>query len=275
MKINRTQIQAAAIVVAALLAGCAGDSPTGPTPVPVVRPPVPPPPPPPPPPSATMFNDTFWSALVYNQYSKPGELRTRVSWVLSNPTTMNVYLRTDPWPHDYLVRETWVPWIRDHLDGWVSELTGAPWRGRFVTGPERSKRYGWITIRLIDPATEYAGNWAAWCGYAWVGSPTGEIWIDRTRNICINSNWFPELLIHEIGHAFGFYHVSDRNAVMFQVDMKGSRTGPHFNQTEQYHAQLAYEVGRGQSYCGEPFTSSCLPSDSVRPLFRAPQIIVD
>ena len=55
------------------------------------------------------------------------------------------------------------------------------------------------------------------------------------RENCVDH--FPEVFTHEFGHAMGFTHVEDRTAVMGPV-WKST-----FNPREQYHAQLAFEVG--------------------------------
>ena len=51
------------------------------------------------------------------------------------------------------------------------------------------------------------------------------------------------------GHDVGLYHTSDPSAVMHP---RGKAL--NFNAREQYHAQLAYEIGPGAPYCGWPKT---------------------
>ena len=233
------------------------------------------------------FNDAFWREFVYNSDPGAGFMRSRV---LPAPATVNVYLRTDPWPPadaDF-ARDVWIPRIRDQLGSLVRQLTGATWGGHFETGPERANQNGWITIRFVDPATEpdLAGRG---CGWASLGALAGRISInmagqrstlDLPAPACFYPDFFPYLLAHEFGHAFGFYHVSDVRAVMggghdYELGRSGRAT---FTPTEQYHARLAYEAGRNKPYCGWPFSSSCLSrgGDGVRPaLLRAPRIVVD
>ena len=217
------------------------------------------------------FSDRFWQQFIYNQNDRPTHLSSRTSWVLANPDTMNVYLRTDPWPHAFLARDSWIPWIRQAVGVWVSQLTGETWRGRVETGPERASLSGWITIRFIDPATEYTGNWGGACGRAWVGSQTGEIWLDRTNYRCMRAWWVPHLLAHELGHSYGFFHVADRSAVM-----SSGGSPNNFNPAEQYHARIAYEAGRGRPYCGWPFGVTCpLPRGAQPTIPGRPIIVVD
>ena len=52
--------------------------------------------------------------------------------------------------------------------------------------------------------------WTGYCAATLVGTLPGEILINRN---CTGEE-FVGIFIHEFGHAMGFYHVSDRNAVM-------------------------------------------------------------
>ena len=54
-----------------------------------------------------------------------------------------------------------------------------------------------------------------------------------------------ETILHELGHAMGFYHTSDQRTVMFRASGHRSQT---FTAQEQYHTQLAYRHPRGTTY---------------------------
>ncbi len=126
------------------------------------------------------------------------------------------------------------------------------YRGAIEEGIGDRKRAGWITVRFVTYEEEPEIAEGA-CGRASVGANPGSIWIIRRargNKRCVDHAFFPELFAHEFGHALGFYHVGDRTAVMTATGLAGRAK---FTDHEQYHAQLAYEVGRGKSYRGWPF----------------------
>ena len=137
---------------------------------------------------------------------------------------------------------------------------------------------GWITVRFITQEEEPDISDGA-CGRARVGHDPGEIWIIRRargNKYCVDPRYFPELFTHEFGHAMGFRHVEDRTAIMANSVWNGQST---FSPREQYHAQLAFEVGRGHEYCGWPFQRKCATPKrgfrTVAPAHRPPIIVID
>ena len=217
------------------------------------------------------FNDRFWQALVFNQHDDPGRIATRRSWVLENPSP-NVYIRMgDPTGRrvvSYQERDL----ITRAVPRLVRQLTGRSYRGRVESGIGDRTQRGWITVRFVTQEEEPTIAEGA-CGRASIGADPGNIWIVRRargNRYCVDDRFFPELFAHELGHAMGFFHVADRTAIMAPGTYQGRDT---FNAREQYHARLAYEVGRGEAYCGWPFQASCTRRGSSRLLGVAPTVI--
>ena len=116
------------------------------------------------------------------------------------------------------------------------------------------------------------------CARARVGanSPdyTGRIWVYLTRlgDTCYtgydpDKRYLGSTLFHEVGHALGFFHVRDADAIMCASgDCRGAPIS--FSAREQYHARLAYRIGRGyREYCGWPLRVACgdLPRRGAAP----------
>ena len=257
------------LVAAAVIVGC-GRSPVAPTPVPPVVAPPPPtatapvtpplPTPPPVPIPATTFNGTFWSQLIYNAYSKPGSLSERRSWVL--PTrSPNVYILTTRLP------DTAVASMRQAIPGIVEAVTGVPYAGTVHAGGIDGHRLGWITIRSVARAD--APDWvlSAACGAALIGADPGEVWLIDAPD-CTTDRMRARLLAHELGHALGLYHVPDADAVMKQFSWVTT-----FSAAEQFHGELAYQVGRGAAHCGDP--ASCRSFLTQPPYYRGADRMLD
>lgn len=145
---------------------------------------------------------------------------------------------------------SFVEHIRRAVPRLAEQITGQRYTGRIESGPEDRETAGWITVEFVAPAAapkELRGS----CGWAHYGTDPGRIRIVQESR-CLGS-YFPRIFAHELGHAFGLHHVSDPRAAMFVRDIQT----PVFTPPEQYHARLAYEVGRGAAYCGWPFGAGC------------------
>ena len=197
------------------------------------------------------FDDRFWRELVYNAHDKPGDLAGSVSWVMPTASP-NVYIRTtnlEPSDVDYMRRE---------IPGIVRQVTGETYAGRIEHGTDEAERRGWIIVRTVtrDQAPEFITG--KFCGYARIGADPGKVWLVKEAGCRLS-----RMLVHELGHALGLYHVGDADAVMKQVSSVVS-----FSDAERHHGKLAYRAGRGAGYCGNPETCGAgSKSFSAAPVF--------
>jgi hypothetical protein len=106
------------------------------------------------------------------------------------------------------------------------------------TGVEtRPRTAGWIVVNILrEKEPEY-------CGLAEVGAVDGQIQLWDDACSC-GSNKLPGTLVaHEVGHALGFFHVTDRDAVMYPAVPGGCPNGV-LTARERYHAAVAYSRSR-------------------------------
>ena len=116
----------------------------------------------------------------------------------------------------------------------VPQLTG----GRFQvttweTGPTaRAPQPGWIMIERRDQTGE--------CGSSLIGDVAGSIWLGSKPNCPIDA-----IFAHEIGHAFGYWHVSMPGLLMYSQDVAHPAILTAPSDLEKSHMALAYARPRG------------------------------
>ena len=207
------------------------------------------------------FDDQYWKELVFNGHEEPSAAPGEVTRVLETPSP-NFYIRLDnpgwpDWPS-----ESQIAHMREAIPRLAEQLTGQPYRGRIETGNADREKQGWIAV-IFERLN-------AACGRAWVGADPGRIWMSPD---CFSGEGsFLSTFTHEVGHAFGFWHVSDYKATMWNGS---GYKGRHFNAQEEYHAQLAYEAGRGQPYAGWPLKFGPTEPSENWPTKPLPVVVVD
>ena len=201
------------------------------------------------------FEDAFWQEFVFGQFSRPNTIDHHVIQVL-NTTSPNVYIYTGL--GHQVIPDEHLDIIREAIPSAAEQLTGQRYSGRIESGTEHlGERLGWITVRYFTDADRYGS-----CGFSRVGTDPNAIFInhDCVKRRGVNAiAYLKNTFVHEFGHAMGFKHVLSANAVMADF----GNLSDTFSAREQFHAQLAYKIGRGARYCGWPFSASCLSRPSA------------
>ena len=103
----------------------------------------------------------------------------------------------------------------------------------------RATSPGWIVVDIRREPNERRR-----CGSANIGAISGSITLNNDVCAC-GSNKIPgALVLHEVGHALGFFHVPDRNSVMYPF-LPGNCPAGTLSAAEKFHAAIAYSRPRG------------------------------
>ena len=204
------------------------------------------------------YDDELYRHLIYNQHDEPGVVFSQ-SWVLpyDNPW---FYIRLGSATKcNHAWRVTWreFHYWRAIVPVIAEQLTGTPYTGQVHVGcDDRQPEYGWIIVRYVTPEEYQAETGREWgediWGRATVGGTSGQIWLRYDgRPLRRPGSAVQELIIHEVGHAFGLFHTGRSNATMKPSEYQGD-TLALFHWGEEGSARKAYRAGRGARYCGDP-----------------------
>ena len=218
-------------------------------------------------------DETFWREFAFNDYEcrtpaacqdtgwKYPELEERVLWRLPTPSP-DFFLLADSLDPALVDR------IRETIHRAVPQLTGVPYVGRIDAGPldalKQKLGVEMITVEgiragrsAVAPACREV-NLGSAVGRAYIGSLQGCIVLDMHRRSILT----PSLIMHEIGHALGFYHTPNNADVMHPGF---GRRPARFSPLEQHHGRFAYTQPRGATYA-----EIALGAFGLRPLRRVP-----
>ena len=189
--------------------------------------------------NAAPFSMEFYQQMVRGAYDQEG-----APWQLLRLTSApRFYLKT--------VDEEGVPilpqviqMIEESIRKAVPAFTGGRYAATIETGAAvRAEAPGWINVDLMrDPDDGTA------CGRAFVGANPGRITLYYDLRGCgCGSEKIPARTVaHEVGHALGFFHVSDRNSLMYPLN-PGTCPVAEPSALELHHAAIAYARARGNT----------------------------
>jgi hypothetical protein len=185
--------------------------------------------------NAAPFSLSFFNSLVRGEFDDLDELTP----VLRLETSPKFYVRTIDQNRRAVEPEVLavvLPAIRKAVTDWTNGVLSVT---TLETGTEtRPRTEGWIVVNITR---NYSSDY---CGAAYVGSTQGEIELVNDRCNCGSNKISGAIVAHEVGHALGFWHVSDRNSLMYPY-VPGNCPPGNLSANERYHSALAYSRTRG------------------------------
>ncbi len=206
-----------------------------------------------------LFDLSLWRELVFDAFDCPNgftdescrhfwgerDVENRITAVLPFVPDFHLVSPGRGWRFTSTQEDT----IRDAIRAAVKQITGQEFVGQVTTGRSLRDEYGWVDIIAVE--NDFWGRPRGPCGAAGVGLTEGVALINVDRlDAC---DLYP-LAMHEVGHALGFFHVLNLGDYIMSPLL--TEIPPVFSETEQFHAQLAWELGRGAPYTPDPRKTS-------------------
>ncbi len=208
------------------------------------------------------FDPALWRELVFDAFDCPaaassercqsrwGErtVEDRITAILPVQPSFHILTRAVTRDGTWRFTSRQIDTIEEAIHDAVEQLTGTPFSGRITTGTRLKDEYGWVDVVPL-------GN-AFWedrppCGAASVGATEGVILINTDR---LDDCELLPVTMHEIGHTLGFYHALNLGDYLMSPLL--TEIPAVFTETEQFHARLAWELGRGAAFTPDPRKTS-------------------
>jgi hypothetical protein len=186
--------------------------------------------------SAPPFSEEFYNQIARDAWDRPDQRSQLWRW----PSAPRIYLKTTDETGKAAPPEV-VALVTGALADGVRQFSAGSFTANIEQGTvSRLEQTGWINVEIKQTIPE-----GDYCGLASsVGGNPSTIQLRIERCGCGSVKIPASVVVHEVGHILGFFHVSDTNSVMYGTDSGECRSGV-LSALEQVHVAVAYARPRG------------------------------